>query len=134
MAPADDRRVALGAPHPDMVAVDTGPGGVVLVLAPGVEVALTGPDAGAYLTRLSGALADARAAMIRTTRQRLPTAPFSHRFALFIETGDQEEAALRAAYALDPADGVRERLAAVVQDELDTAAAESGWWAKTRVM
>ncbi|MFW5420984.1 hypothetical protein J0910_30665 [Nocardiopsis sp. CNT-189] len=110
------------------------PGGVILILAPGVEVALTGPDAGAYPTRLSEALAGARTAMSRTAQQRLPTVPFCHRSGLLIETGEQEEAALRAAYALDPAGGVRGRPAAVVRDELDPAAAESGWWARTRVV
>src|SRR5690606_6456822 len=33
---------------------------VALVLAPGVEVLLSGPDAGAYLTRLAAAVATAR--------------------------------------------------------------------------
>ncbi|WP_420157215.1 hypothetical protein [Nocardiopsis sp. CNT-189] len=61
--PAQHRTVR--DPRPGMVRVDADPDGAALVLAPGVEVLLTGPHAGAYLTRLAAVLATARALLSR---------------------------------------------------------------------
>jgi len=57
-----EHRVVIRAPHAGMVRVEDAPeaGGVALVLTPGVEVLLSGPDAAAYLTRLAAAVATAR--------------------------------------------------------------------------
>ncbi|MFW5420125.1 hypothetical protein J0910_26265 [Nocardiopsis sp. CNT-189] len=67
-------RAVIRAPRPDAVRAERAPevGGVALVLAPEIEVLLSGPDAAAYLTRLAAAIATARGMLHPAQGDRAP--------------------------------------------------------------
>ncbi|WP_017557917.1 hypothetical protein [Nocardiopsis baichengensis] len=124
-----DPGLAISDPHPEMIHVDTGPAGPWLLLGAGVEIALTGPHAAAYLTRLAAAQSIARAHLSAAEPHR-PTGT-KHRFTVHLDIEDEQD--FRAEHGMGADDPLRPVLAAALRDEPESLGLQSGWWRKTRV-
>ncbi|MDA2809938.1 hypothetical protein O4J56_04750 [Nocardiopsis sp. RSe5-2] len=125
-----DPGLAISDPHPAMIHVDTGPSGARLLLGAGVEIALIGPHAAAYLTRLAAALPIARAHLSAAELHR--PAGTEHRFTVHFDVEDEQD--FRVEHGMGVDDPLRPVLAAALRDELESLGLQSGWWRKVRVM
>ncbi|WP_017627787.1 hypothetical protein [Nocardiopsis chromatogenes] len=125
-----DPGLAISDPQPEMIHVDTGPAGPRLLLGAGVEIALTGPHAAAYLTRLAAALPIARA-HLSAAEPHQPTGT-EHRFTVHLDIEDEQD--FRAEHGMGADDPLRPVLVAAPRHELESLGLQSGWWRKARVM